>query len=128
MRAQAELTGATVIDRSSVITTHLAEIARTHAAELLSRQDVRSLLDTVRGTDPVVAEELTASGLSLGEVQRVLQELLEEQVSIRDLVRICEVLSERARVTRDTEALVDACRVALGPAISSSHAVDGRWR
>ncbi len=125
MRAQAELTGATVIDRSSVITTHLAEIARTHAAELLSRQDVRSLLDTVRGTDPVVAEELTASGLSLGEVQRVLQELLEEQVSIRDLVRICEVLSERARVTRDTEALVDACRVALGPAISSSHAVDG---
>ncbi len=125
MRAQAELAGATVIDRSSVITTHLAEIARRHAGELLGRQDVRSLLDTVRTTDPVVAEELTSSGLSLGEVQRVLQALLDEQVSIRDLVRICEVLSERARVTRDTETLVEACRVALGPAISSSHAVDG---
>ena len=125
VRAQAELAGATVVDRSSMITTHLAETARNHAGELLSRQDVRALLDTVKASDPVVAEELTASGMTLGEVQKVLQALLDEQVSIRDLVRICEVISERARVTRDTEALVEACRTAIGPAISAAHAVDG---
>ncbi len=121
---QAELVGATVVDRASVVTTHLAEIARRHAGRLLARQDVKMLLDVVRASDPVVADEVISAGLSLGEVQRVLQELLNEGVGVRDLVRICEVLSERGRVTKDPEALTEAVRIALGPAISASHAVD----
>ena len=125
-RQQAELTGATVVDRSSVVTTHLAEIVQANAGRLLSRQDVKSLVDMVRASDPVVADELTAAQLSLAEVQRVLQSLLEEQVAVRDLVRILEVLSERSRITKDPEALVEAVRVTLGPAISAAHAPDGR--
>jgi flagellar biosynthesis protein FlhA len=126
LRHQAELTGATVIDRTSVITTHLAELVRNEAARLLSRQDVKMLVEMVRTTDPVVADELTGSQLSLGEIQRVLQALLEEQVAVRDVVRIFEVLSERGRVTKDVEALCEAVRQALGPAIAAAHAVNGR--
>ncbi|HZP30776.1 MAG TPA: flagellar biosynthesis protein FlhA [Acidimicrobiia bacterium] len=125
-RQQAELAGATVVDRASVITTHLAEIARTHASRLLSRQDVKSLLDMVRATDSVVADEVSSSGLTLGEIQRVLQELLDEGVAVRDLVRICEALTARAAATRDPEMLAEAARGALGPAISAAHAVDNR--
>src|SRR5664279_4077627 len=101
---------------------HQAEIARRHASRLLGRQDVKMLMEMVRASDPVVAEEVTAASLSLGEVQRVLQQLLDEGVAIRDFVRICEVLSERARVTKDPEALTEAVRASLGPAISASHA------
>ena len=125
-RTQAELLGATVVDRSSVVTTHLAEVVRTNAGRLLSRQDVRLLIDGVKSTDPAVAEELTGAGISLGEVQRVLSDLLDEGVAIRDLVRIVEVVSERGRTSKDPEHLVESVRNALGPAISSAHAVDGR--
>jgi flagellar biosynthesis protein FlhA len=123
---QAEIAGGTVVDRGSVITAHLAEVVRTHAARLLSRQDVKLLVDGVRSSDPIVAEELTGAGLNLAEVQRVLQALLEEGVGIRDLVRILEVLSERARTNKDPEQLTEAVRGALGPAIASSHATGGR--
>ena len=125
---QAELSGATVIDRGSVITTHLAEVIRTNASRLLSRQDVKVLVDGVRASDPVVAEELSAVSLSLAEVQRVLQALLDEGVAIRDLIRILEVMSERGRVTKDPETLVEAVRAALGSAISAPLADDGRLR
>src|SRR5690606_27641400 len=77
-------------------------------------------------SDPVVADELTSAGLSLAEVQTVLHALLEEQVPIRDLVRILEVLSERARTTRDTTALTEAVRTAIGPAIAAAHQQGGR--
>jgi flagellar biosynthesis protein FlhA len=125
LRRQAELGGATVVDRSSVITTHLAEVVRQQAGRLLGRQDVKALVDMVRTTDPAVIDELTPA-LSLAEIQRVLQLLLDEGVAIRDLVRIFDVLSERARTTKDPEQLVEAARGALGPAISMAHAVDGR--
>jgi flagellar biosynthesis protein FlhA len=123
---QAELAGATVVDRGSVVTAHMAEVVRGNAGRLLSRQDVKMLVDAVRATDPVVADEFGAAGLSLAEVQRVLQGLLDEVVPIRDLVRILEVLSERARVTKDPEVLTEAVRVALGPSISAGHAPDGK--
>jgi flagellar biosynthesis protein FlhA len=126
LRAQAELHDATVVDRSSVITTHLAEVARTHAAELLSRQDVKHLVELLRETDPAVVDDLNAAGVTIGEVQVVLQDLLGEQVPVRDLVRILEVISIQARVTRDPEALVEACRVALAPSICADRAVDDR--
>jgi flagellar biosynthesis protein FlhA len=125
-RHQAEVTGATVVDRASVITTHLAEVVRANAGRLLSRQDVKLLVDLVKQSDPVVVDELNAANVSTGEVQRVLQILLEEGVGIRDLVRIFEVISERARVTKDAEALAEAARTALGPAISAAHARDGK--
>jgi len=123
-RNQAEIGGATVVDRASVITTHLAEVVTTHSARLLGREDVRMLTDVLKRTHPVVVEELTPTALSLGEVQRVLQSLLDESVSVRDLVRIYEALSLRASVTKDLDSLVDAARQALGPAIVSPYVVD----
>jgi flagellar biosynthesis protein FlhA len=123
---QAELAGATVVDRGSVVTAHMAEVVRNNAGRLLSRQDVKMLVDAVRATDPVVADEFGAAGLSLAEVQRVLQGLLDEVVPIRDLVRILEVLSERARITKDPEMLTEAVRGALGPSISAGFAPEGK--
>src|SRR3954465_11503294 len=125
-RQQAEMNGATVVDPSSVVTTHLAEIVRTNAGRLLGRQDVKTLIDMVKAGDPVVIEELNGAQVSMAEVQRVLRDLLDEGVAIRDLVRIFEVLSERGRVNKDPEHLVEAVRQSLGPAISAAHAVDGR--
>ncbi|SHF75859.1 flagellar biosynthesis protein FlhA [Geodermatophilus nigrescens] len=118
LQRQAEMAGATVVDRSSVITTHLAEVVRQHSADLLGREDVRVLVEMVRRTHPVVVEELTPALLTLGEVQRVLHALLTENVSIRDLVRIFEALSLRAKTSTDLDGLVEAVRSALGPAIS----------
>ena len=121
LRNQAELSGATVVDRTSVITTHLAEVVGRHAARLLGREDVRLLTDVVKRTHPVVVEELTPTQLSLGEVQRVLQALLDEGISIRDLVRIFEAISLRAQTSKDVDQLVESARSALGPAIVSPH-------
>ncbi|MBB3676533.1 flagellar biosynthesis protein FlhA [Modestobacter versicolor] len=118
LQRQAEMAGATVVDRSSVITTHLAEVVRQNAAALLGREDVKVLVEMVRRSHPAVVEELTPTLLSLGEVQRVLQALLDEGVSIRDLVRIFEALSLRAKVSTDVDGLVEAVRAALGAAIS----------
>src|SRR5215213_9207916 len=118
LQRQAEMAGATVVDRSSVITTHLAEVVRQNAADLLGREDVRLLVEMVRRTHPIVVEELTPTLLTLGEVQRVLHALLEEGVSIRDLVRIFEALSVRAKASTDLDGLVEAARAALGSAIS----------
>jgi flagellar biosynthesis protein FlhA len=118
LQRQAEMAGATVVDRSSVITTHLAEVVRQNAADLLGREDVRLLVEMVRRTHPIVVEELTPTLLTLGEVQRVLHALLTEGVSIRDLVRIFEALSVRAKQSTDLDGLVEAARAALGSAIS----------
>src|SRR3954463_7255691 len=121
LQRQAEMAGATVVDRPSVITTHLAEVVRQNAADLLGREDVRLLVEMVRRTHPVVVEELTPALLTLGEVQRVLHALLEEGVSIRDLVRIFEALSVRAKTSTDLDGLVEAARAALGSAISQPY-------
>src|SRR3712207_3665146 len=121
LQRQAEMAGATVVDRSSVITTHLAEVVRQNAADLLGREDVRLLVEMVRRTHPVVVEELTPALLTLGEVQRVLHALLGEGVSIRDLVRIFEALSVRAKASTDLDGLVEAARAALGSAISQPY-------
>jgi flagellar biosynthesis protein FlhA len=123
---QAELSGATVVDRASVIITHLAEIVRNNASRLLGREDVRSLTDMVKRTHPVVVEELTPVLLSLGQIQRVLQGLLDEGVPIRDLVRIFEALSLRARASTEHDGLIEAARAALGPAIAGQYTANGR--
>ncbi len=125
-RQQAEILGATVVDRSSVITTHLAEVVRTNAGRLLSRSDVKLLSELVRAQSPTVGEELTASQLTLGDIQMVLADLLDEQVPITDLIRIFEVLTERGQHTKDVEPLVEAVRTTLGPAISGALSIDSR--
>ena len=122
---QATVAGVTVVDRSAVVTTHLAEVVREHAGELLSRQDTKLLLDAVQTAHPVVLDEMTAAGLTLGDVQAVLRGLLEEGVPVRDLVRILESLTEQARSPqKDTDSLLEAARIALGSTIGSLHAVD----
>ena len=121
-RAMAETAEATIIDRSSVITTHLAEVVRGNAPDLLSRQEVKDLVDLVRQTDPTVVDELIGSDLTIAELQRVLQDLLSEGVPIRDIVRIIDVVSEQGRLTRDIRELTESVRGALGPLISAGNA------
>ncbi len=123
---QAELMGATVVDRASILTTHLAETVRKHAAELLSREDVKTLVDSLKQTQPTVVEELTPAQATLGEIQRVLQGLLRERVAIRDLARIFEAMSASIRAgNQTTEGMVEAAREVLGSAITTDVAMDG---
>ncbi len=120
-RAEAEALGYTVVDPESVIITHLTEMIRSHAAELLTRQDVRALLDKLKETNAAVVEEVVPEALSLGEIQRVLQSLLAEGVPIRDLGTIVEAIGDKARTTRDTSLLSEYARQALGRAITAPH-------
>ena len=124
MRHSAEMTGATVIDRVSVLVTHLSSIITNNAARLLSREDVRVLTDGVKQVNPAAVEELIPGMMNLGELQRVLQGLLAEQIPINDLGRICEALTLRAKVSTDPEGLIEAARQALGPALTAQY-LDG---
>jgi flagellar biosynthesis protein FlhA len=125
-RHAAELGGATVVDRVSVVVTHLSSVITSNAARLLTREDVRVLTDAVRATSPSAVDELIPSPLSLAEVQRVLQGLLAEQVAINDLTRIYEALALKARTTTDPEALIEAAREGLGAAVAARYVEDGR--
>src|ERR671931_711472 len=120
-RAEAEALGYTVVDAESVIVTHLTETIRGHVAELLTRQDVRALLDRLKESNAAVVEEVVPELLSVGEIQRVLQSLLREGVSIRDLGAIVEAVGDRARITRDPVLLAEYARQALGRAIVMPH-------
>jgi len=123
---QAAVAGVTVVDRSAVVTTHLAEIVREHAGSLISRQDTKLLLDALKATDPIVLDEMAAANLTLGDVQGVLRDLLDESVSVRDLTRIVEALTEQARGQhKDADSLLEAARLALGSTIGSMNARDG---
>lgn len=113
LREQAELAGYTVVDPSSVVSTHLTEIIKSHAHEILGRQDVQNLLEHVKKTHPAVVDELVPGLLSLGEVQKVLSGLLRERVPVRDLVTILEALADNARATKDIDMLVEYVRQAL---------------
>jgi flagellar biosynthesis protein FlhA len=126
-RAEAEALGYTVVDAESVIVTHLTETIRANVSELLTRQDVRALLDRLKESNAAVVEEVVPELLSVGEIQRVLQSLLREGVSIRDLGAIVEAVGDRARVTRDPVLLAEYARQALGRAIVMPH-VDNEHR
>ncbi len=117
LESQALANGYAVVDQTSVLSTHLAEIIRQHAYELLTRQETKRLLDRLGENHPKLAEELVPKTLSLGEVQKVLQQLLREQVSIRDLSSILESLLDAAAVTKHPVLLVEAARQALGRAL-----------
>ncbi len=118
-RERAESLGYTVVDPPSIIATHLTEVIRTHIAELLTRQDVQNLVNNLKETNPVLVEELIPKLLGLGEVQKVLQNLLSEGISIRDLLSIFETLADHASATRDTDVLTEYTRQSLKRAISS---------
>ncbi len=117
---EAQVAGYTVVDPSTVVATHLTEVLRNQAAELLGRQDTQKLLDNLAHTHPKVVEELVPSLLSLGGVQKVLQNLLRERVSIRDLLTICETLADNAPMTKDPEILTEYVRQKLARSIASA--------
>ena len=118
-RERAESLGYTVVDPPSIIATHLTEVVRSHIDELLTRQDVQNLVNNVKENNPVLIEELIPKLLGIGEVQKVLQNLLREGVSIRDLLTIFETLADHAAVTRDTDVLTEYVRQSLKRAISA---------
>lgn len=114
LQEQALAAGYAVVDQTSVMATHLAEVIKQHAHELLSRQETKRLLDTLAETHPKLVEELVPKVLSLGEAQKVLQQLLREQVSIRDLPTILETLLDVAPVNKNPVFLVEVVRQTLG--------------
>jgi flagellar biosynthesis protein FlhA len=118
-RAEAEALGYTVVDAESMIVTHLTEVVRRHADELLTRQETRKLLDALKEQNSAAVEEVVPEKLGVGEVQRVLQQLLREGVSIRDLGTILEAIGDRALLTRDPAVLAEAARQALGRTITA---------
>lgn len=120
-RERAESLGYTVVDPPSIIATHLTEIIRSHIAELLTRQDVQNLIDNVKETNPVLVEDLVPKLLGIGEIQKVLQNLLSEGISIRDLLTIFETLADHAVTSRDTDVLTEYTRQALKRAISNRY-------
>ena len=120
-RERAETLGYTVVDPPSIIATHLTEVIRSHIAELLTRQDVQNLVNNLKENNPSIVEELVPKLLGLGEIQKVLQNLLAEDISIRDLLTIFECLADHATVTRDTDLLTEYVRQRLKPAISAKY-------
>lgn len=118
-RERAETLGYTVVDPPSIIATHLTEIIRSHIDELLTRQDVQNLINNIKDNNTTLIDELIPKLLNIGEVQKVLQNLLREGISIRDLLTILETLADHASVTRDTDVLTEYVRQSLKRAISS---------
>ena len=120
-RERAESLGYTVVDPPSIIATHLTEIIRQHIAELLTRQDVQNLINNIKENNPSLVEELVPKLLGLGEIQKVLQNLLREGISVRDLLTIMETLADYAMATRDTDILTEYVRQSLKRAISNKY-------
>jgi len=116
-RKTAEIAGYTVVDASSVLITHLTEVVKHQSHEILSRQDVQQLLDHLKTTHPTVVNELIPAQLNVGQVQRILQNLLAEGISIRNLASILEKVSDFAGVTKNPDELSEHARRALGPQI-----------
>jgi len=124
-KEEAEVAGYTVVDLPTVMATHLTEIIRSHAFELLGRQEAASLVENFKKTHPKVVEDLIPDQLSLGSVVRVLQNLLKEQVSIRDLRTIFETLADESSRTKDIEVLTENVRRALARSITAKYSADG---
>jgi flagellar biosynthesis protein FlhA len=120
-RERAETLGYTVVDPPSIIATHLTEVIRGHIFELLSRQDVQSLVNNIQESHSTLISELVPKLLNIGEIQKVLQNLLREGISIRDLVTIFETLADYAPTTRDTDVLTEYARQSLKRAISNKY-------
>ncbi|MDD4735439.1 MAG: flagellar biosynthesis protein FlhA [Kiritimatiellae bacterium] len=128
-REQAESRGFTVVDCASVVTTHLASVVKRHAADILTRQDVSNMIDQVKQSNPAVVQELIPAKMNVGSIHRILQGLLRERVSIRDMVVILETLADHAAKTQETALLVELCRRSLGGHIVRTYLMpDGRLK
>lgn len=123
-REKAELSGYTVVDLPTVIATHITEMIRTHAHELLGRQEASQLIENFKKTHPKVVEDLIPEALSLGGVVKVLQNLLKEQISIRNLLTIFETLADEASRTKDLDLLTEAVRKQLSRTITAKYTTD----
>ena len=124
-REQAELNGYTVVDAVSVLATHLTEIIKEHAAEILGRQETQNLLDNLRKTNSALVDEVVPNLLSVGEVQKVLANLLHERISIRDMSTILEVLADYGIATKDTDVLTEYVRHAMARHITQQNVQNG---
>ncbi|MFZ5966574.1 MAG: flagellar biosynthesis protein FlhA [Bacillota bacterium] len=124
-REKAEIYGYTVVDPSSVISTHLTEIIKRHSHELLGRQEVKALIDNVKEHHNALVDELVPKILSLGEIQKVLSNLLREGISIRDMITILETLADYGSISRDTDVLTEYVRQSLARAITKQF-IDGK--
>jgi len=118
MKELAELSGYAIVDSPSVVSTHLTEVIKRHAHELLGRQEVKSLIDNIKETSPAVVEELIPNLMTIGEVQKVLMKLLKEKVSVRNLLVILETLADYASQTKDIDLLTEFVRQALSRQIT----------
>lgn len=127
-REKAEIYGYTVVDPSSIISTHLTEILKKHAYELLGRDEVKSLIDNLRETNPVLIEEVIPNLMSIGDIQKVLANLLKEGISIRNLVIIIETLADYSGSTKDVNILTEYVRQALSRFITSNYITDKHAR
>ncbi|ERM92306.1 flagellar biosynthesis protein FlhA [Caldanaerobacter subterraneus subsp. yonseiensis KB-1] len=125
-RSKVEARGYTVVDVPTVIATHLTHIIKRHAHELLGRQEVQNLIDNIKSTHPALVEELIPKIMTVGEVQKVLSNLLREGIPIRDLVTILETLADYAPIAKDTDVLTEYVRQALARTISNKYASGGR--
>ena len=123
-RKSAEVAGYTVVDAVSVMVTHLSETVRRHCHEILTRQDVQALLDNLKQTNPAVVNELIPAQLTVGQVQRILQNLLAEGIAIRNLAGILEKVSDYASITKNPDELSEFARRALGPQITKPYQMD----
>ena len=117
-REQAELNGYTVVDAVSVLATHLTEIIKQHASEILGRQETQNLIDNLAKTNQTLVNEVVPELMGVGEIQKVLANLLDERISIRDMATIMEVLADYSRATKDTEILTEYVRHAMARQIT----------
>ncbi|MCR6096059.1 flagellar biosynthesis protein FlhA [Salipaludibacillus agaradhaerens] len=125
LKEQAELSGYTVVDPPSVVSTHLTEVVKRHAHELLGRQETKQLVDHLGETYPTLVEDVTPNPLSIGEIQKVLSNLLKEKVSIRNLPVIFETLADYGQMSKDSDLLTEYVRQALSRQISKQYAEEG---
>ncbi|MFJ7950542.1 flagellar biosynthesis protein FlhA [Lysinibacillus sp. NPDC096418] len=121
VKEDAEMLGYTVVDPPSVVSTHLTEMIRANAYELLGRQETKQLIDHLRESHPILVEELTPTPLTTGEIQKVLAKLLRESVSVRNLPIIFETLADYAKLTSDTDILTEYVRQALARQITAQY-------
>lgn len=122
MKEQAELSGYTVVDPPSVVSTHLTEVIKRHAYELIGRQETKQLIDHLKESYPTLVEDVTPNPLTVGEVQKVLANLLKENVSIRNLPVIFETLADYGQMTKDMDLVTEYVRQALSRQISKQYA------
>ncbi|AKS38063.1 flagellar biosynthesis protein FlhA [Anoxybacillus gonensis] len=126
MKERAEMFGYTVVDPPSVVSTHITELLKAHAHELLGRQETKQLIDHVKESYPILVEEVTPNPLSVGDIQKVLANLLREKVSIRNLPVIFETLADFGRMTTDPDLLTEYVRQALARQITSQYVIEGQ--